>query len=69
MKIQDAKPGDVVRSEFGDVYFVDRHGALWILTDGGRPSEPEHFCWKDEISGALGADDPFTRLVPEQETP
>ena len=68
MRIQDAKPGDVLCSDLGDMYFVDSHGALWILTDGGRPSQPEHFCWKDEIEGALDVDNPFTRLVPEQET-
>ena len=74
MKIQDAKPGDVLRDKDSDLWLVAADGA-WFLTERGvtigtYPSLPFDYT-RDAIAYGFADDDhgPFTRLVPEQETP
>lgn len=68
MKIQDAKPGDVLRDKDGDVWVVfGAHSAVCVVQEGG----PQWGLMGSDSMSAKRAEafGPFTRLVPEQDTP
>ena len=64
MRIQDAKPGDVLRDKDGDAWHLDEEGATVSNEWGDSAYWLRSFFYRaDECYG------PFTRLVPEHETP
>jgi len=66
MKLADAKPGDVLRDKDGDVWMVEV-GFVACVVEGGRAYLGEGGCrWSARDAEKFG---PFTRLVPEKETP
>lgn len=70
MRIQDAKPGDVLRDKDGIVWRRTKKGATDTRATGAMPSRGFSLWWPSArlalVDTAYG---PFTRLVPEQETP
>lgn len=66
MKLADAKPGDVLWDKDGDVWMVEVGFAACVV-EGGRAYLGEGDCrWSARDAEKFG---PFTRLVPEKETP
>ena len=65
MRIQDAKPGDVLRDKDGALWLVGKDGARCIYEPGVDLSGDEGGV----EFGGVNHYGPFTRLVPEQETP
>ena len=70
MKIQDAKPGDVLRDKDGFVWRCTKKGATCAHATGMMPSRGFFRWWPSARLAFVDAEfGPFTRLVPEQETP
>lgn len=73
MKIQDAKPGDVLRDKDGAVWLRGEAFARAIYDPSSEPaSEIDDGEFECSAAWGLFAAEkygPFTRLVPEQETP
>ena len=68
MRIQDAEAGDVLRDKDGDVWVVfGAHSAVCVVQVG----EPQWELRGGDSMSAKKAEafGPFTRLVPEKETP
>lgn len=72
MKIQDATPGDVLRDKDGALWLKGEHRARCIYdpmnpADTGDHSAPPAESIRNPVQVEIYG--PFTRLVPEKETP
>lgn len=65
MKIQDAKPGDVLMGPHGTLWMRE-HGIACALAFNGVRLRSHEWCTLEDADRLHG---PFTRLVREKETP
>ena len=70
MKLEEAKPGDILQDRDGAVWLVGRNGARCMYdptVDTGE--DDDAFNFTPATFGHVAKFGPFTRLVPEKETP
>lgn len=67
MKIQDAKPGDVLADADGALWLVGKTMARCILDDDDRDGDRKTYGADPLVIAAAEKFGPFTRLVPEKE--